>query len=89
MTTTDVLAAAVRDQIQRGWRVESQVGGEVILAKGQGKRCNHGMHLLLSALTVGAWLPFYALAALKRWQFRTQRQAVRVDESGKVELLPL
>ena len=84
-----VLAAAVTEQIKRGWRVESQIGNRVILAKGGTRKAHQHAHLAISLLTCGLWLPVYFMALIKARQFRARRQAVCIDQFGNVQLLPL
>lgn len=47
------IAAAVR----KGWRVESQTASATRLVKGH--RTNHILHLILTIITAGLWLPVW------------------------------
>jgi transposase len=57
------LAGSVQYYVGRGWRVESApMPGQVVIV--QGKRPNHILHLLLSVVTFGMWLPIWAILAI-------------------------
>lgn len=57
------LAGSVQYYVGRGWRVESApMPGQVVII--QGKRPNHILHLLLSVVTFGLWLPIWGIVAL-------------------------
>lgn len=45
--------------IRQGWRVESETDYHVVLVRGY--RVNHILHLLLSLVTVGIWIPVWIL----------------------------
>jgi hypothetical protein len=56
------LAQAVESHVRLGWRVESSpLPGQVVVVRG--KRPNHILHLLLSVVTLGLWLPVWLLLA--------------------------
>lgn len=64
---------------QQGWRVASQSATSAQLLKG--KPTNHVLHLILSIVTLGAWLIVWALVVI----FAGQKQrTVMVDEYGRV-----
>ena len=56
------LNAIVAKEVKRGWRVESQAENQAVLVKG--RRPNHILHLLLSVVTGGIWLPIWILVAM-------------------------
>lgn len=64
MTTTipDTHQAQVAQLISKGWRIESESAGVTTLAKGH--PTNHVLHLLLSIITVGIWIPVWILVAV-------------------------
>jgi hypothetical protein len=78
--TRRALANAVAGECARGgWRVESQTDVNAILAKG--KLVSHGLHIFLSMITVGAWLPVWGVL----WYVnREQRLILNVDAYGNI-----
>ncbi len=78
--TRRALANAVASECARGgWRVESQTDVNAILAKG--KRTSHGLHVFLSVISVGLWLPVWGVL----WYLnREQRLVLNVDEYGNI-----
>ena len=58
----ETLNAIVAKEVRKGWRVESQNDLQVVLVKGQ--RPNHVLHVILSVLTVGLWIPVSVLVAM-------------------------
>lgn len=65
---------------QQGWRVQSMTSTQAQLLKG--KPTNHVLHLILSLITLGAWLLVWAAVVL----FAGQKQRlVTVDEFGNVQ----
>jgi hypothetical protein len=78
--TRRALANAVAGECARGgWRVESQTDVNAILAKG--KRVGHGLHIFLSIITAGMWLPVWGVL----WYVnREQRLILNVDEYGNI-----
>jgi hypothetical protein len=78
--TRRALANAVASECARGgWRVESQTEVNAILAKG--KRTSHGLHIFLSIITAGFWLPVWAIMWFMN---REQRLILGVDEYGNI-----
>ncbi|MBA3565245.1 MAG: hypothetical protein H0W31_00130 [Actinobacteria bacterium] len=57
-----ILELEVSSQVRKGWRVVSQTQTQAQLVKG--KPTNHILHLILSIITVGAWLIVWILVAL-------------------------
>ena len=62
------LAAAVNDWVRIGWRVETYGPDQVVMVRG--RRPNHVLHLLLSIVTLGLWLPVWAILALTQGEKR-------------------
>lgn len=56
------LQATLSSWTSKGWHVESQVGTNLIMVKGQ--RPNHILHLILSIITAGLWIPVWILITL-------------------------
>lgn len=50
--------------LSKGWRIESRTAYTAVLVKGQ--RVNHILHLLLSLVTVGLWIPVWIFLAAAR-----------------------
>lgn len=49
-------------KVQNGWRVESQTPRMVSLVSG--KPVNHVLHLILSLVTLGLWIPVWIIMGL-------------------------
>lgn len=47
------LEDVTRAWVSQGWRVESQMSGQVVLVGG--RRINHLLHLFLTVFTLGLW----------------------------------
>jgi hypothetical protein len=62
-----------------GWRIESRSRFQATIA--QGKDTNHVLHLILSIVTLGAWLLVWALVAILGG---LNRRLLSVDEFGNV-----
>lgn len=62
-----------------GYRVESRLSGQIVLVKG--KRPSHVLHLLLSLITVGLWLPVWLCIGVFGGE---KRRVVSVDHCGLV-----
>ena len=78
--TRRALANAVASECARGgWRVESQTDVNAILAKG--KRTSHGLHIFLTIITAGMWLPVWGVMWFVN---REQRLILNVDEYGNI-----
>jgi hypothetical protein len=65
--------------VKRGWHVESQTDYQVVLVSGH--RPNHILHLLLSLITLGLWLPVWLLLTIFGGE---KRRVITVDERGQV-----
>jgi hypothetical protein len=74
-----ILGNAVMRQVARGWRIESQVDNQAIMANGGD--VNHAAHLLISVLTCGAWLPVWLIIGLVG---NEKRVIITVDPNGVV-----
>ena len=55
------LDAEIATWIGQGYRIESQTGTITVMVAG--KRCNHILHLLLSVVTFGLWIPVWICVA--------------------------
>jgi hypothetical protein len=76
-----LLAQAVSNEVRNGWRIESQTDYYSYLVKGQ--RTSHGLHIFLSVITLGLWLPVYGLMLYFN---RDQRLTITVDEWGNTNI---
>lgn len=78
------LAAAVSREVGGGWHVESQSDHQAVLVR-PGTKVNHILHLILSVLTLGFWIPVWILiAVLKK---REHHKVVSVDGFGNVTVV--
>lgn len=77
---TLILSNAVAAEVGRGARVEAQSYYQAVVVRG--KRPNHVLHLLLSVVTVGLWLPVWIILAVVKHEKRT---VIRVDQHGNVQ----
>lgn len=77
---TLILNNTVAAEVGSGARVESQSDYQAVVVKG--KRPNHVLHLLLSVVTVGLWLPVWIVLAIVKHERRT---VIRVDQRGNVQ----
>lgn len=73
------LALAIAGEARQGWRVEAQGPWQVSLVRG--KRPNHILHLILSIVTVGLWLPVWFFITVTT---REHRNTLVVNEYGQV-----
>lgn len=79
-TSQQALARNVEAYVRIGWRVESApVPGQVVMV--HGKRPNHILHLLLSVVTFGLWLPVWLIVAATT---REQRAVLTAHPDGTV-----
>ncbi|MEE3753422.1 hypothetical protein [Mycobacterium intracellulare] len=77
--------ASARDQelmrmVAHGGRVETRTSTSAIVTTG--KPVNHILHLLITVLLVGFWLPVWIIMAVNGGEKRT---TVSVDENGNVQ----
>lgn len=56
------LDSAVDQYVKWGWRVESRTETQAIVVKGH--RPNHILHLILSIVTLGIWIPVWIGVAI-------------------------
>jgi len=68
-----------REVASDSWRVESQSDYQAVLAKG--KPTNHVLHLVLTLITLGFWIPVWVVAYILN---RRQTLILTVDEYGNV-----
>lgn len=73
------LQQILRSDTGSGWRVLSQTDTTAQLEKGS--KTSHGLHIFLSIITLGLWIPVWAIIAITTG--RKQRY-VEVDEYGNV-----
>jgi hypothetical protein len=74
------MRGSVSEWVAAGYRVESTpVPGTVVLVKG--KDPNHILHLLLSVITAGLWLPVWFVMAVTT---KPNRVVIHVDAGGKL-----
>ena len=74
-----ILERVVTANVQQGWRVVSQTQTQAQLVKG--KPTNHLLHLILSLVTLGIWIPVWIGVAI----FAGEKQKfVQVDPMGRV-----
>ncbi|MCY3866163.1 MAG: hypothetical protein OXG68_12065, partial [Chloroflexi bacterium] len=66
-----------------GKRIENRVGFAAIVVTP--KKTNHVLHLIISFVSGGLWLPMWLLVALKN---RDEREILHVNEYGSVTLSP-
>ena len=74
-----ILARAVTDSAQYGWHVVSQTQNTAQLAKG--KPTSHLLHLVISVLTLGLWIPVWIAVSLFTGE---KHRLIIVDEYGGV-----
>jgi hypothetical protein len=58
----DILGQLILEHVKHGWRVESQSDYQAVFVRG--KRPNHLLHLILSIVTLGLWIPVWILLSL-------------------------
>jgi hypothetical protein len=73
------MASDVDRLLRRGWRIESSTPSVVVLVKDR-RRTNHVGHALATLLTLGLWLPVWAVDAMLRGKPR--RKVVRLGPDG-------
>jgi len=61
-TPESAYQAEIARAVTKGWRVESQTDYATTLVKGH--RTNHVLHLILSVITVGVWIPVWVCMAV-------------------------
>jgi hypothetical protein len=78
--TARALATAVTREVAAGWRVESQTPTNAVLVKG--KQTSHVLHLILSFITFGLWVPVWIIMAVLN---RRQAITLAVDPYGNIQ----
>ena len=71
------LATAVQNPVVGGWRVESQTDEQAIMVRG--KPPNHILHLILTLVTLGAWVIVWLALVIFGGE---KRQIINVDDYG-------
>ncbi len=75
----DPMQAAIARWVDCGYAVESQTPTMSVVTKG--KKPNHVLHLLLSVVTLGLWLPVWLCLAIFK---RPRRMMLRLMDDGTV-----
>lgn len=73
------LNAVVMQRVMEGFRVETQTEWQVVVAKPA--NVNHVVHVILSLLTCGLWLPIWLIVAMTA---KSPRIILSVDPYGQV-----
>ena len=73
------LDAQIASFTGQGYRIESNTGGLVTMVSG--KKTNHILHLLLSVVTLGLWLPVWLIVAAFGGE---RRVMLTTDDAGQV-----
>jgi len=76
-----ILADAVAGQVRKGWGVQSQTDFQAVLVRGH--RPNHLLHLILSIVTLGLWIPVWIVLSIVK---RERHRVVQVDGFGNVNV---
>jgi hypothetical protein len=74
-----ILGNVIMRQVSLGWRIESQIDNQAVMATGG--EVNHAVHLLLSLVTCGIWLPVWVIMGLTGGE---KRVVITVDPHGVV-----
>jgi len=75
----EALARQISNKVAQGYRVQSQSDYQAVLSKGSA--VNHGLHGVLSLVTLGTWLIVWIPLALLSGE---KREMATVDEFGHV-----
>jgi hypothetical protein len=62
ISRAEAIDQQIASYLAKGWRIESRTDHAAVMVKG--KRVNHVLHLLLSLVTVGLWLPVWLIVAI-------------------------
>ncbi|MCY3915760.1 MAG: 3'-5' exonuclease [Chloroflexi bacterium] len=76
-----ILNEAIIQHQATGARLESRVGFQAVFVTQE--KTNHILHLIVTLITGGLWLPVWVLLALTR---KKKREALQVDEYGEASL---
>lgn len=71
------LETAISMMVRDGWRVEYRAPAMATMLRGQ--RPNHILHLILSLITCGLWLPVWGFLGIFKGQ---KRRLIELDEFG-------
>jgi hypothetical protein len=75
----NLLQDAIVRQSRKGWRVASQSPTQATLVKG--KPTNHILHLILSIITLGLWIPVWILVVVLGGE---KHEVITVQPDGQV-----
>jgi hypothetical protein len=73
------LAQAVSREVAGGFRVESQGDAQAVMVKGKGT--SHVLHLILTLVTLGMWVPVWLIMYFVA---KPKRVILTLDEFGNV-----
>jgi hypothetical protein len=73
------LKAKVEEEMQKGWTIESCTDMTARLTKGHEN--SHTLHLILSLLTCGIWIPVWIFIAITTGK---RSRTWKVDKQGRV-----
>jgi hypothetical protein len=74
-----ILANAIMRQASLGWRVQAQFDTQAVMASGG--QVNHALHLVITLLLCGLWLPVWVVLAITGGE---KRLSISVDPYGVV-----
>lgn len=77
-----LLQEKARIWVEQGWRIESQLPGQIVLTHGKGT--NHVLHLLLTICTLGVWGVVWLILAATGGE---RRRIVRIGRDGLPEVV--
>ena len=73
----EILQKLLAEESRHGWKVQHESSFFASLVKG--KRPNHILHLLLSIVTLGFWLPVWVILGISMGE---RNQTIEVDRFG-------
>jgi hypothetical protein len=76
-----MLAQSVANEVRKSWNVQSQNEFQAVM--GKGKHTSHGLHVFLSIITFGLWIPVWVVVWYTN---RDQHEVITVDPYGNVNL---
>jgi len=74
-----ILNSVIMQHVSLGWRIESNVGHQVVLVRGS--EVNHAAHAVITVFLCGLWLPVWLIAMVVNGE---QRTVITVDPYGNV-----
>lgn len=77
----EILSRTILEMVADGFTVISREDTAVVFS--EGKKANHILHLLLSIVTFGLWLPVWIIVGVNG---RERRRLVSVDENGELQV---